>query len=72
MRGRPDKRRPQPGGIGRGPLKIIAVDNSDNPEHRPPARRRSRRPPGPGELAAAEARCHLRRVRLVLIEGGRP
>ncbi len=28
----PEKRRPRPGGIGRGPLKIIAVDNSDGSE----------------------------------------
>ncbi len=28
----PKQRRPRPGGIGRGPLKIIAVDNSDGSE----------------------------------------
>ena len=28
----PDKRRPRPGGNGRGPLDFIAVDNSDGSE----------------------------------------
>ena len=67
----PQKRRPRPGGIGRGPLELIAADHSDFPEHSPPARRRSRRPIGPGELAVARE-LRRRGLHLKLIEAWRP
>ena len=70
MRGRPDKRRGPPGGSGPS-SEIIAAYDSDNPEHRPPARRRSRRPIGPGELAAARE-LRRRGLHLKLIEAWRP
>ena len=53
----PDKRRPQPGGNGRGPLEIIAVDNSDGSDTNLeiPVSQLRHRPIGPGELASLRA-----------------
>ncbi len=53
----PDKRRPRPGGIGRGPLESIAAVNSDNSDHslEIPLSQLRHRPIGPGELAALRA-----------------
>ncbi len=53
----PDKRRPRPGGIGRGPLESIAAVNSDNSDHslEIPLSQLRARPIGPGELAALRA-----------------
>ena len=67
----PDKRGPRPVGGGRGPQKIIAVDNSDKPEDRPRRRRRSTRTPGPAELARARE-LRRRGLHLKLVEAWRP
>ena len=50
----PDKRRPRPGGNGRGPLEIIAAGSGDGSDHslNIPVSQLRHRPIGPGELAA--------------------
>ncbi len=50
----PDKRRPQPGGNGRGPLEIIAAGSGDGSDHslNIPVSQLWHRPIGPGELAS--------------------
>ena len=50
----PDKRRPRPGGNGRGPLKIIAAGSGDGSDHNLdiPVSQLRHRPIGPGELAS--------------------
>ena len=53
----PDKRRPRPGGNGRGPLEFIAASSSDGSDHglEIPVSQLRHRPIGPGELAALRA-----------------
>ncbi len=54
----PDKRRPQPGGNGRGPLEIIAAGSGDGSDHTldsPISQLGEHRPIGPGELASLRA-----------------
>ena len=53
----PDKRRPRPGGNGRGPLEFIATDSGDGSDHTLdiPILQLRRRLIGPGELASLRA-----------------
>ena len=53
----PDKRRPRPGGNGRGPLEIIAAGSGDGSDHslNIPVSQLRHRPIGPGELASLRA-----------------
>ena len=53
----PDKRKPRPGGNGRGFLKTIAAGSSDNSDTtlEIPVSQLLPRPIGPGELAALRA-----------------
>ncbi len=53
----PDKRRPRPGGIGRGPLEIIAAGSGDGSDHslNIPISQLRHRPIGSGELASLRA-----------------
>ena len=53
----PDKRRPRPGGNGRGPLEIIAAGSGDGSDHTLdiPISQLRHRPIGPGELASLRA-----------------
>ncbi len=53
----PNKRRPRPGGNGRGPLEIIAAGSGDGSDHslNIPISQLRHRPIGSGELAALRA-----------------
>ena len=67
----------KPPGWGRLSDGDVSADGFDipniisSPVH-PRKRAASTRPPGPGELAAIEARQRLHRPRLKVIDGGRP
>ncbi len=79
----PDKRRPRPGGNGRGPLEIIAAGSGDGSDHslNIPISQLRHRPIGPGELASLRA-LWWRQAALghrlpaeqgvILLGGGRP
>ncbi len=78
----PTKRRPRPGGIGRGPLEIIAAVNSDNSDHslNIPVSQLRPRPIGPGELASLRAIWWRQasaghrlpaEIDVIVVEGGR-
>ena len=53
----PNKRRPRPGGNGRGPLEIIAAGSGDRSNYslNIPVSQLRHRPIGPGELASLRA-----------------
>lgn len=53
----PNKRRPRPGGNGRGPLEIIAAGSGDGSDRslNIPVSQLRHRPIGPGELASLRA-----------------
>ena len=79
----PDRRRPRPGGNGRGPLEFIAADSNDNsdPNLEIPVSQLRPRQIGPGELASLRA-VWWRQTALghrppaelgvIVVEGGRP
>ena len=66
----PKRRSPQPG-EGAGASGNNFTSNQQRPQHTRPARRRSRRLPGPGERAVARELARLDR-HIQLIDGGRP
>ena len=78
----PTKRRPRPGGIGRGPLEFIAAGSGDGFDHTRTISisQLRHRPIGPGELASlramwwrqAGAGCRLpAEAGIIAIQGGR-